>query len=178
MNHPIHPLERAPIRQRRFLRELRGKLRGNRCVRRKTRLFRPAECHAPVASVVHVCPHDHPRRRLHIDRPATPCKRLLIHMAVRQNPPVKKLAVRRDDFPPIGVPIASGQNKAKTTGRACPAVTKSPSGATCSKVTAPELWLSAQEAVDLYAASKRISKLPKPLPHLATGCSPLRPLHA
>lgn len=57
----------------------------------------------------------------------------------------------------------------KTTGRACPVVTKSLSGATCSKVTAPELWLSAQEAVDLYAASKRISKPPKPLPHLATG---------
>ena len=35
--------------------------------------------------------------------------------------------------------------------------------------TTPEFWLSAQEAVDLYAASKRISKLPKPLPHLATG---------
>jgi addiction module HigA family antidote len=29
--------------------------------------------------------------------------------------------------------------------------------------TTPGFWLSAQEAVDLYEASKRISKLPKPL---------------
>jgi hypothetical protein len=34
--------------------------------------------------------------------------------------------------------------------------------------TTAEFWLSAQRAVDLYEASKRISKLPKPLPHLAT----------
>jgi addiction module HigA family antidote len=35
--------------------------------------------------------------------------------------------------------------------------------------TTPGFWLSAQEAVDIYEASKRISKLPKRLPHLATG---------
>ena len=34
--------------------------------------------------------------------------------------------------------------------------------------TTAELWLSAQRAVDLYEASKRISKLPKPLLHVAT----------
>ena len=35
--------------------------------------------------------------------------------------------------------------------------------------TTPGFWLSAQEAVDIYEAWKRISKLPKRLPHLATG---------
>ena len=34
--------------------------------------------------------------------------------------------------------------------------------------TTAEFWLAAQRAVDLYEASKRISKLPKPLPNLAT----------
>ncbi len=37
--------------------------------------------------------------------------------------------------------------------------------------TTPEFWLAAQEAVDIYEATKRISKLPKRLPHLATGSS-------
>ncbi len=35
--------------------------------------------------------------------------------------------------------------------------------------TTPGFGLSAQEAVDIYEASKRISKLPTRLPHLATG---------
>ena len=34
--------------------------------------------------------------------------------------------------------------------------------------TTAEFWLSAQRAVDIYEASKRISKLPKPLLHAAT----------
>ena len=34
--------------------------------------------------------------------------------------------------------------------------------------TTPGFWLSAQEAVDLYEASKRISKLPNPLLHVPT----------
>ena len=34
--------------------------------------------------------------------------------------------------------------------------------------TTAEFWLAAQRAIDLYEASKRISKLPKPLPKLAT----------
>ena len=34
--------------------------------------------------------------------------------------------------------------------------------------TTAEFWLAAQRAVDLNEASKRISKLPKPLPKLAT----------
>ena len=34
--------------------------------------------------------------------------------------------------------------------------------------TTAGFWLSAQEAVDIYEASKRISKLPKPLLHVAT----------
>ena len=34
--------------------------------------------------------------------------------------------------------------------------------------TTAEFWLAAQRAVDLYEAAKRISKLPKPLPNLAT----------
>jgi plasmid maintenance system antidote protein VapI len=32
--------------------------------------------------------------------------------------------------------------------------------------TTAEFWLAAQRAVDLYEASRRISKLPKPLQHL------------
>ncbi|MDH3725924.1 MAG: HigA family addiction module antitoxin [Myxococcales bacterium] len=35
--------------------------------------------------------------------------------------------------------------------------------------TSPEFWPSAQEAVDLYEASKRIAKLSKRSPHLATA---------
>ena len=37
-----------------------------------------------------------------------------------------------------------------------------------SRDTTPDFWLAAQRAVDLYEASRRISKLPKPLPNLAT----------
>ncbi|MBW2212377.1 MAG: addiction module antidote protein, HigA family, partial [Deltaproteobacteria bacterium] len=34
--------------------------------------------------------------------------------------------------------------------------------------TTAEFWLAAQRAVDLYEAAKRIPRLPKPLPNLAT----------